>query len=108
MKRKPPAIKVSLPRPESLCLDLEAEQPRKGDDFDEITRELEALGQINDERQRRIENLEKLRKGQCSIEDGDEEETTDKAKPHPAPPLKPESTESSVEGTSISRPRPDI
>ncbi len=118
-----PTIKISRPpRPDSLTLEFESEdvsatattttKSRKGEFRrvpsgavlpEEITQELEALSQVDDERQDRIAKLEKLRRGEEILPDADEypdaNEDQDASKTGQNQPVQPESTESSVEGT---------
>ena len=118
LKRQPsseqtPKITISRPpRPESLTFEVEHDNASKNNAKttvlpDEITRELEALSQVDDDRNSRIAKLEKLRrKGDFDSDEEDEggsgigggQAKAQSVNPNPYP----ESAESSVEGIYLS------
>ena len=87
-----------------MTFEFEDEHARASKEIlpDEITRELEALSQVDDDRSSRIAKLEKLRrKGEFDSDEEDHHADAATSKPEPVPKtqvLHPESTESSVEG----------
>ena len=104
-----PKITISRPpRPESLTFEFENDHARATKEIlpDEITRELEALSQVDlDDRNSRIAKLEKLRrKGEFDSDEEDANAGEDPTLVHQDEDLKgksgtvPESAESSVEG----------
>ena len=65
---------------------------------DEITQELEALSKVDDDRSSRIAKLEKLRRGEDVLPDGEEDVKETEEEMRSKQIAQPESTESSVEG----------
>ena len=109
-----PKITISRPpRPESLTFEFENDHARATKEIlpDEITRELEALSQVDiDDRNSRIAKLEKLRrKGEFDSEEEDTNAGEERTLAHQDEDPRgksgtvPESAESSVEGNMSDR-----